>query len=137
LRQACVDRGVSGAPDFVLSGQLNGTCCSISKPFTGCMKLEKCAVPVRSVELQLVRVETCGCAEGYAREATEIQNIQIGDGDIPPMVEIPIHMVFPRLFTCPTLITTNFKIEFEINLVIVFHDDHLVTNNFPIILVRD
>jgi hypothetical protein len=74
------------------------------------MKLEKCAVPVRSVELQLVRVETCGCAEGYAREATEIQNIQIGDGDIPPMVEIPIHMVFPRLFTCPTLITTNFKI---------------------------
>ncbi|CAH1367402.1 hypothetical protein MTP99_008633 [Tenebrio molitor] len=129
--------GGAGAPDFVLSGQLNGTCCSISKPFTGCMKLEKCAVPVRSVELQLVRVETCGCAEGYAREATEIQNIQIGDGDIPPMVEIPIHMVFPRLFTCPTLITTNFKIEFEINLVIVFHDDHLVTNNFPIILVRD
>lgn len=23
---------------------------------------------IKSIELQLVRVETCGCAEGYARE---------------------------------------------------------------------
>lgn len=42
--------------------------------------------------------------------ATEIQNIQIGDGDIPHNIEIPIYMIFPRLFTCPTLITPNFKI---------------------------
>lgn len=42
--------------------------------------------------------------------ATEIQNIQIGDGDVPHNIPIPIYMVFPRLFTCPTLITTNFKI---------------------------
>lgn len=27
--------------------------------------------------------------------------------------------------------------EFEVNIVIVFQDDHLVTNNFPIVLVRD
>ena len=82
----------------------------MNRPFTGHVILERCAAPVRSIELQLVRVETCGCAEGYAREATEIQNIQIGDGDIPTNVDIPIYMVFPRLFTCPTLITTNFKI---------------------------
>ncbi|KAJ3663521.1 hypothetical protein Zmor_007775 [Zophobas morio] len=129
--------GGAGAPDFLLRGQLDGICCSVNRPFTGHVILEKCAAPVRSIELQLVRVETCGCAEGYAREATEIQNIQIGDGDIPTNVDIPIYMVFPRLFTCPTLITTNFKIEFEVNLVIVFHDDHLVTNNFPLILVRE
>lgn len=45
--------------------------------------------------------------------ATEIQNIQIGDGDIPRGIEIPIYMVFPRLFTCPTLIKQNFKIGNE------------------------
>lgn len=129
--------GGAGAPDFLLKGQLMTVCCCISKPFTGSLVLERSAAPVRSIELQLVRVETCGCAEGYAREATEIQNIQIGDGDIPTNVDIPVYMVFPRLFTCPTLITPNFKIEFEINLVIVFHDDHLVTNNFPLILVRE
>lgn len=51
-----------------------------------------------------------GCAEGYARDATEIQNIQIADGDVCRGLSIPIYMVFPRLFTCPTLETTNFKV---------------------------
>ncbi len=41
---------------------------------------------------------------------TEIQNIQIGDGDICRGIKIPIYMTFPRLFTCPTLCTSNFKI---------------------------
>ena len=26
--------------------------------------------PIKSIELQLVRVETCGCAEGYAKDGT-------------------------------------------------------------------
>lgn len=51
-----------------------------------------------------------GCAEGYARDATEIQNIQIADGDVCRSLSVPIYMVFPRLFTCPTLETTNFKV---------------------------
>lgn len=51
-----------------------------------------------------------GCAEGYARDATEIQNIQIAEGDVCHALSIPIYMVFPRLFTCPTLETTNFKV---------------------------
>jgi len=25
-------------------------------------------MPIKSIELQLIRVETCGCAEGYARD---------------------------------------------------------------------
>ncbi|XP_023580193.1 vacuolar protein sorting-associated protein 26C [Trichechus manatus latirostris] len=83
-----------------------------------------------------VHVETCGCAEGYARDATEIQNIQIADGDVCRGLSIPIHMVFPRLFTCPTLETTNFKVEFEINIVVLLHADHLITENFPLKLCR-
>ncbi|KAJ8975506.1 hypothetical protein NQ317_010621 [Molorchus minor] len=127
---ASLSSGGAGAPDFLLKGQLNSVCCNISKPFKGELTLVRCVAPVRSIELQLVRIETCGCAEGYAREATEIQNIQIGDGDVPQNIPIPIYMIFPRLFTCPTLITTNFKIEFEVNIVVVFQDDHLITNNF-------
>lgn len=129
--------GGAGAPDFLIKGKLDTTICNIANPLKGHLKVIKCASPIRSIELQLVRVETCGCAEGYAKEATEIQNIQIGDGDVPQNISIPIYMIFPRLFTCPTLITTNFKIEFEVNLVVVFHDDHLVTNNFPIVLIRE
>lgn len=42
--------------------------------------------------------------------ATEIQNIQIADGDVARDISIPMHMIFPRLFTCPTLVTDNFKV---------------------------
>ena len=126
----------SSVPDFQISGVIDTVCCCITKPFTGELTVEKCSSPIRSIELQLVRVETCGCAEGYARDPTEIQNIQIGDSDVCRGFKIPIFMIFPRLFTCPTLSTSNFKVEFEVNIVIVFQDDHLVTENFPITLTR-
>ena len=68
--------------------------------------------------------------------ATEIQNIQIADGDVCRNMAIPMHMIFPRLFTCPTIAAKNFKVEFEVNVVIHLTDGHLITENFPIRLVR-
>ncbi|XP_030648652.1 vacuolar protein sorting-associated protein 26C isoform X2 [Chanos chanos] len=123
-------------PKFLIRGHLDATNCVITQPLTGELVVESSEVPIKSIELQLVRVETCGCAEGYARDATEIQNIQIAEGDVCHGLPIPIYMVFPRLFTCPTLETTNFKVEFEVNVVIVLHDDHLITENFPLKLCR-
>nr|XP_061801749.1 vacuolar protein sorting-associated protein 26C-like isoform X4 [Nerophis lumbriciformis] len=126
----------SSLPKFLIRGHLDNTTCIINRPLTGELMVESSDVPIKSIELQLVRVETCGCAEGYARDATEIQNIQIAEGDVCRGLPIPIYMVFPRLFTCPTLETTNFKVEFEINIVTVLHDDHLITENFPLKLCR-
>ncbi|KAF7648848.1 hypothetical protein LDENG_00150700 [Lucifuga dentata] len=123
-------------PKFVIRGHLDATNCELSQPLSGELQVENSEVPIKSIELQLVRVETCGCAEGYARDATEIQNIQIAEGDVCHGLAIPIYMLFPRLFTCPTLETTNFKVEFEVNIVTVFHDDHLFTENFPLKLCR-
>ncbi|XP_050188828.1 vacuolar protein sorting-associated protein 26C isoform X1 [Myiozetetes cayanensis] len=123
-------------PKFLIRGHLNSTNCVITQPLTGELVVESAEAAVKSIELQLVRVETCGCAEGYARDATEIQNIQIADGDVCRGLPIPIYMVFPRLFTCPTLETTNFKVEFEVNIVVLLHDDHLITENFPLKLCR-
>ncbi|XP_014697067.1 vacuolar protein sorting-associated protein 26C isoform X1 [Equus asinus] len=97
-------------PKFLIRGHLNSTNCVITQPLTGELVVESSEAAIRSIELQLVRVETCGCAEGYARDATEIQNIQIADGDVCRSLSVPIYMVFPRLFTCPTLETTNFKV---------------------------
>ena len=68
--------------------------------------------------------------------ATEIQNIQIGDGDVARKVSIPIWMTFPRTFTCPTLLTTNFKIEFEVSIVLVFDDDRMVSESESLRRVR-
>ena len=33
--------------------------------------MESCDSPIKSIEIQLVRVETCGCAEGYAKDGKE------------------------------------------------------------------
>jgi len=126
----------SKIPKFRISGQLESTVCKITEPFTGELCVEQCDAVIRSIELQLVRVETCGCAEGYARDATEIQNIQIGEGNVCRGVVIPIYMIFPRLFTCPSLTTNNFKIEFEVNVVIILENNHLITENFPIKMIR-
>lgn len=43
----------------------------------GEITIRHCEVEIKSIELQLVRVESCTYMEGEAREATEIQNIQI------------------------------------------------------------
>jgi len=123
-------------PKFRIKGHLDSAICNINKPLTGELVLEEADTTIKSIELQLVRVETCGCADGYAKEATEIQNVQIAEGDVCRGMPIAIHMVFPRLFTCPTIATRTFKIEFEINLVVLLVDGHLITENFPIKLVR-
>uniref|UniRef100_A0A0K8TF21 Vacuolar protein sorting-associated protein 26C n=1 Tax=Lygus hesperus TaxID=30085 RepID=A0A0K8TF21_LYGHE len=97
-------------PGFRISGTIDSTACNISKPFTGQITIQHSEIPIKSIELQLVRVETCGCAEGYAKDVTEIQNIQIGEGNVASGIAIPIYMIFPRLFTCPSLATNNFKV---------------------------
>jgi len=123
-------------PEFLFEGHLNRVRCAISEAFEGEIIVKKCPVNIRSIELQLVRVETCNHVEGETREATEIQNIQIADGNAPRNLAIPIHMVFPRLFTCCTTVTKQFKVEFEVNLIVLFEGDHMVTENFPILLYR-
>eukprot|EP01064_Diplonema_japonicum_P007002 TRINITY_DN14762_c0_g1_i1.p1 TRINITY_DN14762_c0_g1~~TRINITY_DN14762_c0_g1_i1.p1 ORF type:complete len:334 (+),score=45.40 TRINITY_DN14762_c0_g1_i1:69-1004(+) len=123
-------------PQFRIAGQLDSYTCDIAKPLTGNIRVEACSQKIKSIELQLVRVEFCAAAEGVAKEATEIQNIQIADGNIVEGLDIPLYMIFPRWFTCPTLVANNFKVEFEVNLVVLLEDNHQITENFPIKLFR-
>lgn len=55
-------------PRFYISGRLDDTICCVTKPFTGHVTIRNSEVPVKSIDVQLVRVETCGCAEGYSRD---------------------------------------------------------------------
>lgn len=123
-------------PGFAFDGFLKHTTCNIMEPFLGEIIIRSCDVDIKSIELQLVRVESCKYMEGEAREATEIQNIQIADGNVVRGLAIPIHMVFPRLFTCSTTLAEQFKVEFEVNLIVLFADNHMITENFPIKLYR-
>ena len=107
---------LSQVPAFKISGQLDSVVCHVGEPLTGEVVIEECSATIKSIELQLVRVETCGYQDGTAREATEIQNIQIADGPVCHGWPIPIHMIFPRLFTCPTVSTRTFKVDFEVRM---------------------
>ncbi|NIG58285.1 Down syndrome critical region protein 3 [Pontoporia blainvillei] len=86
-------------PKFLIRGHLNSTNCVITNPLTGELVVESSEATIKSIELQLVHMETCSCAEGYARDATEIQNFQIANGDVCQGLSVPMHMVFPQLFT--------------------------------------
>ena len=58
----------SGLPRFSVKGRIDSAVCCLKNPLTGHVEIESCDAPIKSVEIQLVRVETCGCAEGYARD---------------------------------------------------------------------
>eukprot|EP00794_Sanderia_malayensis_P010876 gene10875-12032_t len=102
----------------------------------GVKESQKSKVPPFSVKGRL-DTAVCSILEPITGSvALKDMQKMIADGDVCRGCSIPIYMIFPRLFTCPTLATTNFKIEFELNLVIIFVDDHLVTENFPIRIYR-
>ncbi|CAH2088182.1 unnamed protein product [Euphydryas editha] len=128
--------GGGPVPHFALYAEIDSTVCALDRPVTGQIRVDECSVPIKSIELQLVRVETCGTSEGYSKDATEVQNIQVCEGDVLRARAVPLHMVLPRLFTCPTTTTPLFKIEFELNIAVIFENDYLVTENFPILLLR-
>jgi len=73
---------LSTIPDFKITGKMHKTKCLISQPLTGEFNVEVSIASIRSVELQLVRVETVLSDGKETKEASEIQNIQIGDGNI-------------------------------------------------------
>lgn len=124
-------------PKFQITGKLHRDRFPINRPFTGELVVKDSASPIRSIELQLVRVETVIYNGKSQTDASEVQNIQICDGDVGREIPIPIYMVFPRLYASPTMSTQYFKVEFEVNLQVVFQDGYLVSENFPIVITRE
>lgn len=59
-------------PNFKVIGKLESTVCQITEPLSGELQVVFCDALIRSIELQLVRVETCGCAEGFAEEGIDL-----------------------------------------------------------------
>jgi hypothetical protein len=47
-------------PKFRIKGKIDSTTCFITKAFSGTLNVEECDAPIKTIELQLVRVETIG-----------------------------------------------------------------------------
>lgn len=87
---------------------------------------------IKSIEAQLVRVETFE----EKTNATEVQNIQVADGDVIRNLEIPLYMLFPIVYSSPTKEHEKFKIEFQVNIIVIFLNGYQLTENFGIRLYR-
>lgn len=128
---------VSAIPPFRVTGRLEQTNASLTEPFMGHITVEESEERIRSLELQLVRVEVVRRDDKTAVERTEIQNLQIGDGDVPRGVAIPLYMILPRLFTCPSTRSSLFSVDFEVNVFVRFERHYQSTLNIPIALFRE
>jgi len=56
-------------PDFSVKGNLDSCICCITQPFTGEIVIEKSEMSIRSIEIQLIRVETVGSSEYHAKNS--------------------------------------------------------------------
>jgi hypothetical protein len=102
-----------------------------------CIFKKECEGKVRSVDLQLIRVESVSNAKGKFQEATEIQLIQVCDGNITKGIDIPLMMMFPKYFSCPNFNYKDYTVEFEVNFIIILLDAFKITLNYPIKLIRN
>lgn len=131
---------LSKVPNFIISGKLDSSTYAINTPFSGEIIIELSESPIKSIELQLVRVETVDLDDNSStalfHEATEIQNIQIADGDVCRKLHIPMFMRFPKIFSCVTTIHKKFRIEFEVIIMVIFSNGYMVTEYFPLELYR-
>jgi hypothetical protein len=129
---------IANIPKFLITGKLHRTKCPIHQPLTGEVIVEVSEAPIRSIDLQLIRCEYVDYENRVTNDASEVQMIQIADGNICRNFSIPIYAVFPRLFACANVTTAqNFKINFELNLIISFTNGYVITENFPLFLYRD
>ena len=126
---------VSNLSDFQIIGKFHRSIYSLTQPLTGEFSIVNSTKAIKSIEIKLERKESISSTTS-GEFVSEIQNIQVAKGDVPRDLTIPIYMIFPRLYTCPTYVGKLFNIEFLISLVVVFEDNYAVSEIFPLKLLR-
>ena len=127
----------TSVPKFDIVGRIDRYYNDIDTPMSGFINVVACDTPISSLEIQLVRAEYAGTNDANAvKDATEVQNIQVGDGDVLRNFVIPLHMMFPHWFTCPAILTPHLRVEFEVNMVVVLEGCNQVMTNIPLRLYR-
>ncbi|KAG9132638.1 hypothetical protein Leryth_024591 [Lithospermum erythrorhizon] len=107
---------------FRVSGRMS-THCSLADPICGELTVEASAVPIQSIDIHLMRVESILVGERIASEPSLVQTTQIADGDICRGMTLPIYIIIPRLLTCPTIFAGPFSVEFKMIITITFQSE--------------
>ncbi|KAJ6340404.1 hypothetical protein OIU77_008209 [Salix suchowensis] len=107
---------------FRVTGRIS-TLCSLLDPISGELTVETSAVPISSIDIHLLRVESVLVGEKIVTETSLIQTTQIADGDVCRNLTLPIYVILPRLLTCPSVFAGPFSIEFKVSIVISFQSE--------------
>ncbi|KAK3228311.1 hypothetical protein Dsin_008173 [Dipteronia sinensis] len=107
---------------FRVTGRMS-THCSLLDPISGVLTIEASAVPISSIDIHLLRVESVLLGEKIVTETSLIQTTQIADGDVCRNMTLPIHVILPRLMTCPTVFAGPFSVEFKVTITIGFQSE--------------
>lgn len=99
------------------------TQCSLTDPVGGELTVEASSLPIQSIDIHLLRVESILIGEKIATESSLIQTTQIADGDVCRQMPLPIYIILPRLVTCPTIFAGPFSVEFKVTIAITFVSD--------------
>ncbi|MCL7038496.1 hypothetical protein MKW94_024870 [Papaver nudicaule] len=108
--------------EFRVSGKIC-TQCSLLDPINGDVTVESSTVPINSIDIHLLRIESILVGEKIVTETSVIQTTQIADGDVCRGMTLPIYVIPPRLLTCPTIFAGPFSIEFQLSVVISFQSE--------------
>ena len=60
----------------------------------------------------------------------------MADGDVIRNLEIPLYMLLPKVYSSPTMIHDKFRIEFQVNVIVIFINGYQLTENYPIRVYR-
>mmetsp|Transcript_18260 Transcript_18260/g.59547 ORF Transcript_18260/g.59547 Transcript_18260/m.59547 type:complete len:335 (-) Transcript_18260:70-1074(-) len=149
-----LDEGFATAPGtsaelvqngFRIRGCLNRDRVPIAEPLSGYVVIDSCSCPIRSIDLRLSSDEMISLGESSSKNVVvdrhDIQFTQVADGDVARNVELPIHLVIPRLTTCPSITQRQFSIHFYISVVATFlsngnGNDPIASIKVPVTLVR-
>lgn len=120
-------------PKFLLKCRVDNVNVDIGKELNGWLKVMECDITIKSIELQFVRNEKVTLPNGeQLSEVSEIQNLQIGDGEVLYDTEISLNMLFPRHFCCAAVETKVAKLTFDINVILVLVNGFVITENVPL-----
>ncbi len=142
-------------PEISIQCLLHSSNVCLDVPLTGEVVIEHCNATIRSLECQLTRIESftrgSGMDGGHSkvsssrddeingaahRNRTEIQTLEIIHGDPCHGLSIPVYMVLPRKFVCPTLLARCIQVEFEIKWFCILESGLTLSTNQPLVLWR-
>lgn len=155
-----IQRGRSRAHDgqlaalrFSAAGHLSSDVVPAGGTVAGELSVGECSQGIRSVEMQLARVEyvvgrppstraggglTTGARRKVrARHTSEIMSLQVAEGDVPRGLRIPLHLVLPRQFVCESVdLAGIFALDYQVNILVLLQSNYVVAESIPLTIVR-